>query len=91
MTHSFMFHMNAYQCEVFHRFFKEVKPSISYKFFEMGLMNKTDESFENFMATICERVMMADLTDSTRTRYLRSIQNEVSKYEILFDHLQSIV
>ncbi len=88
---SFMFHMNAYQCEVFQRFFKEVKPSISYKFFEKGLMNKTDESFEQFIATICERVMMADLTDSTRTRYLRSLTNELGKYEILFEHLQSIV
>tara|TARA_E500000318_G_scaffold69897_1_gene64678 strand:- start:19920 stop:20171 length:252 start_codon:yes stop_codon:yes gene_type:complete len=83
--------MNAFQSEQYNRKIKQLGIITPIKYVEKGLMNDSQSNFDEYYDNIKERLIMANVSEKTRSRYLRQFENESNKLEILFNHVKSIV
>mgnify|MGYP005988895611 CR=1 FL=1 len=88
---SFMFYMNAFHCEQFARRVKQHNIIVPIKYVEKGLLNDSQSDFDEFYESIKERLIVANLTEKTRSRYLRGLEADLNNLELLFNYVQSIV
>jgi len=71
--------------------FKHENIKVPLKYVEKGLLIDMDEPFENFIQCIEDYIILANITEKTKKRYIRDLRQQENKFEILFDSLQSFI
>tara|TARA_Y100001972_G_C7483740_1_gene245652 strand:- start:293 stop:565 length:273 start_codon:yes stop_codon:yes gene_type:complete len=86
---SYLSNISNAGCLDFEFQFKHQNIKVPLKYVEKGLLINIDEPFQNFIQCIEDRIIMADIGEKTKKRYLRDLRQQCNQFEILFDSLQS--
>jgi len=86
-----MFQLDRMGFESFIEEYKNLGIKIPFKYVEKGLLIDIEEELENFTEIIKDYIIVADLTEKTKKRYLRDINQNESNYDMLFNVIKSFV